>query len=295
MIYCKTLDKSYATKDEMFADLLKNEEAIISVKKSAEHKSIEKGMPRVDFLDESKAEAISEKAGFKVEEGYIYPVISTTRYLDSHKDVHFDGCFKRTVREQQGKVFYITDHKLEFSNIIAYPKDVKMFIAELPWQWVGKDYEGNTEALVFKIKKDAIQRDDVKKAIEEKMADFENSIRMRYVTVKLAINSKDKDYAVQKAYWDATIDQVANRKEAEEDGFYWGVEELGIYKEGSLVIAGGSNDATSIIQSGDAITDNKNKSDENPNDTVQLVEQQATAEAKAKKDELIKVLTQMHY
>lgn len=291
MIYCKTLDKSYASQDAMFADLVKNEQSIIRLKREGDYKSVEKGHPMVTFLDETKAELVSEKAGFKVEEGYIYPVISTTKYMDSHLDVHFDGCFKRTVKEQQGKVYYITDHKLELANVIAYPKDVQMFIADIPWQWVGKEFEGTTQALVFKIRKDAIQRDDVRKAIDEHLANFENSIRMRYVTVKMAIKSKDKDYAVQNAYWNERIGEVANRKVAEAEGYFFGVEELGIWKEGSLVVAGGSNDATSIIQSGDTITEqNSNKSDENPNESVQLEEQKA----KAKKDELIKVLKQMY-
>ena len=42
------------------------------------------------------------------------------------------------------------------------------------------------------------------------------------------------------------INEIANKEVAIEQGYFWGVEELKIHKEGSLVVAGGSNDATSI-------------------------------------------------
>lgn len=257
-IYCKELDRYFDTHEDMFAQLKANESAIITMKTENIYKSVEKGHSKLKFLDTTKVSVEdAEKAGFKVEDDYIYPIISTTKYMDSHSDVHFDGCFKRTVKEQKGNVYYILDHELKFNSIIAWQKDVEMFISDIPWSWVGKDYEGNTQALVFKIRKDAIILPNVLKAIEDKDAEFENSIRMRYIKVKFAINSNNKDYAVNKQYWDSRINEIANNKEAKEQGYFWGVEELAIYKEGSLVVAGGSNDATSIVTGNDKNANNK--------------------------------------
>ena len=70
---------------------------------------------------------------------------------------------------------------------------------------------------------------------------------MRYIHIKLAINSNDEDYIENKSYFDARVNEIANKEVAIERGYFWGVEELGIFKEGSLVVAGGSNDATAII------------------------------------------------
>lgn len=264
---CDIPDKTFDTQEELFAALKENEEKIISIKKANIYEAHKKAQLSFLNLDVSKLND-SQKADFKTKEGYIYPVISTTRFLDSHKDVHIDGCFSRTVKDQQGKVFYALDHELKWNSIISYPKDVRMFVADIPWGLVGKDYEGTTQGLVFEINKENV-RPDVLKAIVEKATDFENSIRMVYFKVKLAINSTAKEYKENKTYWDETISLIANKEDAEKDGYFWGVPELGIYKEGSLVIAGGSNSATSIIQHEDPSKDNPNNKEQNPSNDSQ--------------------------
>jgi len=240
-------DREFATKEAMFKELKSNEDKLIGLKKAQIYEGRIKGQFSFLNLDASKMSS-TVKANFDVKDGFIYPVISTTRFMDSHKDVHFDGCFTKTKNEQQGKVYYALDHKLDFANVAAWPKDVNMFTAMLDWALVGKDYYGETEGLVFEIAKNNV-RPDVLEAIEAKKADFENSIRMVYHKIKLAANSTDKDLAENKAYFDSRVESIANKTEAYENGYFWGVEELGIYREGSLVIAGGSNSATSIILS----------------------------------------------
>lgn len=236
-------NKTFSTKEELFSELKKHESKLISLKKAAVYKSHEKG--QFSFLNADKIEG-SSKAGFIAKEGYIYPIISTTNYMDSHKDVHFNGSMTKTANEQQGKALYALDHKLEFDSVIAWQKDVRMFVSQIDWSLVGKNYLGSTEALVFEIAKDKVVRKDVLQAIENKSSEFENSIRMVYYKIVLGMNSNNKDHAENKAYYDSRINQIANKEVAEEHGHFWGVEELGIYKEGSLVVAGGSNDATSI-------------------------------------------------
>lgn len=238
--------RSYETKEDLFQDLKKNEARLIDIKKSEIHKSCDKG--QISFLNAEKAFENAEIKNFRAKQGYIYPIISTTNYRDSHKDVHFNGCFNKTVKEQQGKVVYALDHELKYDSILAWQKDIRMFKASIDWALVGKDYEGETEALVFEINKSAFARKDVLQAIEDKVSDFENSIRMVYHKLKLGINSENKEYAENKAYFDSKIDLIANKDAVLDDGYFWGVEELAIYKEGSLVVSGGSNDATSIYE-----------------------------------------------
>lgn len=245
MIKCLELgNREFSCKEEMYLALAKNAEAIISLKKSQVYKAHEKGQA-VNIFD--RAPDLAFKASFSTSEKNIYPVISTTNYRDSHKDVHFNGCFGKTCTEQQGKVMYALDHKMEWDSVISWPKDTGMFISALDWGLVGKNYAGQTEGLVFDINKAKIVRRDVLQSIEEKRAEFENSIRMVYYKIKFGANSQEKSLAAEKAYYDSKIDMIANKADVEEDGYFWGVEELGIYREGSLVVAGGSNDATRII------------------------------------------------
>ncbi len=236
-------NKSFTTKEELFSELKKNEEKLISLKKSQVYKSHEKG--QFSFLNCDKIHGSTKGVDF-AKDGFIYPIISTTNYMDSHKDVHFAGSMNKTAKEQNGKVVYALDHELKWDSIIAWQKDVNMFVTTVDWSVVGKNYLGKTEALVFEINKDNVNRKDVLTAIENKVADFENSIRMVYYKINLGLNSNAKENATNKAYYDSRINEIANKEVAIEDGYFWGVEELGIHKEGSLVVAGGSNDATSI-------------------------------------------------
>lgn len=254
-------NKSFATKEDLFFELKKNEDRLISLKTSEVYKSHEKG--QFSFLNFDKSEGV-DKGLYGAKANHIYPIISTTNYMDSHKDVHFNGSMTKTAKEQNGKVVYALDHELKFDSIIAWQKDVNMFVRQIDWALVGKDYIGKTEALIFEIAKDKITRKDVLTAIENKVSEFQNSIRMVYVKMILGMNSKDKEHANNKAYYDSRINQIANKEVAEDEGYFWGVEELKIYKEGSLVVAGGSNDATSIYNKEIEAVDNTSKQKQEP-------------------------------
>lgn len=243
MIKCHLFpEKEFATKEELFYELKTNEKRLIELKQSQVYKGCEKDSTgSFIHIADSTVKGID---GAK--EDCIYPIISTTKFYDSHGDVHFDGCFGKTVKDQQGKVNYALDHELKYDSIIAWKEDVRMFVQKVDWSLVNKSYLGQTEALIFEIPKDKFKRKDVLEAITANASKFENSIRMMYVKTKLGINSTEKYYADNKAYYDAMINQIANKEEVEKQGYFFGVEELKIWKEGSLVVAGGSNSATAI-------------------------------------------------
>ena len=241
-------DKEFKNKAELFKSLKENEQRIIELKKAQIHKGAEKGQISFLDVDATKINQTNKGIGFEAKKGYIYPIISTTNYFDTHKDVHFKGSMTKTAIEQQGKVYYALDHKLEYDNILAWQKDVRMFIADIPWGLVNKNYEGTTEALIFEIEKSKIRKQSIIDDIENKNAEFQNSIRMIYYKISMGINSTEDEYKENKQYFDSKIDLIANKEDVIEDGYFFGVEELGISKEGSLVVAGGSNDATSIYE-----------------------------------------------
>lgn len=245
----------FATKNELFQALFKNQDDFIDLKKSQVYKSCEKGSLSIPHSKSAAATKSIEGA----QEGFIYPIVSTTKFMDSHMDVHFDGCFNRTVKNQQGKVKYVLDHELRYESVIAWQNDVKMIKQSIDWGVVGKDFDGQTEALIFEINKENIKRKDVLRDIENKVEEFENSIRMVYHKIRLGMNSDLKDHKANKKYFDDRIDSIANKDEVMDLGYFWGVEELGIYKEASLVVAGGSNSATSIFESAES-TSNKHDS-----------------------------------
>jgi hypothetical protein len=234
-------DKEFTSKEAMFDALLFNSAHIIDVKMKTVQKSCEKGNGGILTLLKEEDTA---KAPFEMKEGYIYPVINTTRYMDSHKDVHFDNLWKQSLVEEEGKIAYVLDHRLGIETMIAWPEDVKSFAKNVPWSFVGKSYSGNTQALIYEIRKESIDNPTALKVIAGKRP-VQNSVRMQYGEVILGINDKRPEFKDQKAYFDEMIDTIANKDVVLKDGYFWGVPKAFIREEGSMVLRG-SNDATPI-------------------------------------------------
>jgi len=231
-------DREFSSKLELFKALQASATEIIDLKKAQLITSDSvKMLPFKEGVELGKS--------LTLEEGFIYPVINTTKYMDSHNDVHFNGIWDHSLKDQKGKIYYLANHQLEVGKVIAYPKDVEMMVEELEWKFLGADYPGKTQALIFKVNKNNIRLQDAKDIINEKI-DIEHSVRMQYVTIYLAVNSEDSDYKEEKATYDKYISMVANKSVAEEKGYFWAVTEAKIHKEGSMVLAG-SNDITPMI------------------------------------------------
>ena len=261
MITCKQFPgKTFNSKEEVFKHLRENVSKIIAVKKATIHKSFENGCVFSGFL--LKEDGNIGKVGPQMKEDYIYPVINTTRYLDMHDDAHFDGIWNKSVKEQNGKIFYVTDHETKIDSIIAWPEDVNVMVKSVPWSFVGKDYQGNTEALIYEIPKDKLVHEGAKKIIADKRP-VQNSVRMQYVTIKLAMNSTAKEDITYKEYYDKRINEIANKDVAEAQGYFFGIEEAKIVTEGSMVIRG-SNDATPIRQKDTVAVDDTTEKIEPP-------------------------------
>lgn len=258
MITCKYFPgKKFPNKKELFAELRANIKKIISVKTSEIYDSYKKGAIDISFIPEdvySKINNDTIKTGPQMKDGYVYPIINTTRYMDMHDDVHFDGTFQRSAKEQNGKLYYVADHEIKIGSIIAWPEDVNVMVKQIPWSFVNKSYSGTTEALIYEIDQKKIVHDKALSIIKEKRP-VQNSVRMQYISIKLGMNSDDPNDKEYKTYYDTRIKDIVNKDVAEEKGYFFGVEEAKIIKEGSMVILG-SNDATSIRQKieADAIT-----------------------------------------
>jgi len=247
-IFCKELNQEFDSKTEMFKELVKNESKIVDLKKATIKES--DSVSTFFALKESAYKGLDF-----VKEGFYYPVINTTNFLDSHDDVHFPNIWNRSLKDKANKIFYVLEHRLSIDNVIAFPNDVNAFVKTVSWNDLGFNYPGETQALIYEIGKDKIKIPKIKELLEEKTA-FENSVRMRYITIKLAINTKDPDMVKYKTLWDERAPLVVNIDKNEEDGYFWAIDEASIEKEGSLCLFG-SNSATPIIYGAGESTSNK--------------------------------------
>lgn len=231
--------KEFATKKELFKHLKLNEDKIISLKQATIKNSEGCVFPMAKLGNEIS------KGIEGLEEGFIYPIINTTNYMDSHSDVHFPKIWNKSIKEQKGEIFYVINHSLQVGSVIAFQEDVKVLVVDIKWNELGKDFSGVTQALMFKTNADDSAPSQAIKIIEDKKP-IEHSVRMQYVKLFLAMNSDAKDDKEYKKRYDKHINDIANKEDVENQGYFWGVTEAKIFKEGSMVLFG-SNDITPLI------------------------------------------------
>lgn len=241
MIVCKELNTSFETKELMFealrtnkADLIaqkkmqtKYADAVCYVSKVTDHKgdTIKADTVDVGSVDSLKADL----------------VINTTKIMDSHSDVHLDGIWSKSVKEQKN-LYLLQEHKMSFKTIIT--DKVKASVKKLPWSEVGANFSGDTEALVFSSEIDKSRNEFM---FDQYAKGFvkNHSVGMRYVKLDLALDSESKHDQVEKEVWDQHIDSVVNKSDAEAQGYFWAVGEAKII-EGSAVPVG-SNQITPVL------------------------------------------------
>jgi hypothetical protein len=234
----------FNSKEELFKHIRENKEILIDAKKSVIQKSVDKGSAVVSkcldllkFTDQLK--------GIKIDDNFYYIAVNSTMILDSHDDLHDNGLWKKSVQETQGKNYLVCDHELEVLQTITRKEHIEIFTAKIPFSLIGQPYQGDTEVLVYKIPKDQIKIEAVKEWLDSGDS-IEASVRMRYVTILLALDSNDPEDATEKANYDAYINRIANKNDFEYIPYFYIIKEAQNVRESSLVVAG-SNHATGLI------------------------------------------------
>jgi len=264
-------DKTYSTKEELFKDLRENADDIMALKKAQIQKSCEKGLSvTCKSLDLMKFS--DQLKGIKIDDDYYYIAVNTTRILDSHDDLHIDGIWNKTIKEQQFKNYLVADHELKISDVIVKKEYVEIFVAKIPFSLLGKPYKGDTQALIYKVPKDKIIHQKAKEWLESG-DDIEGSVRMQYVTLFFAMDSLNPEDAAAKKNYDDYYDTIANKEDFEYIPYYFGIKEAKNVKESSLVVFG-SNWATGVLENKQAeksLEDNKEEPDTSTQKSEQLL------------------------
>jgi hypothetical protein len=214
--------------------------------------------------DVVKAEAIEPDA-IKIKTRLI---INTTKLYDSHGDVHFDQMWNKSIGETKEN-YHIKEHAFGFDGLIS--KEVKVFAKQMNWHELGIDYDGKTQALIYDstIDKSQTARPEMFTAYKSGMIN-QHSVGMRYVKFDLAVN--DKRYEKEFDVWQKYYDEIVNKQEPLDAGFFWAITE-GKNIEGSAVLRG-SNWATPTlsIQQTKGEPDKSTRKQEPPKGTLKASE-----------------------
>jgi hypothetical protein len=246
MIVCKELDKSFDTKSKLFEALRTNKSHIIEMKKAQVLKSCEKETTiKARLLKPELLSGASKE--LLLDSNYHHIAVNSTKILDSHEDLHLDGLWSKSVKEQQGKNYLVLDHQLSVFNTVVKKEDIEMFTAVVSFAAIGKAYEGDTEVLVYKFLKSKVLIPSISEWLESG-DDIEASVRMQYVKLDLAMDSEEEADKEAKRIFDKYYPIIANKEDFEEIRYFWVISEAKNVRESSLVLAG-SNGATGAIES----------------------------------------------
>jgi hypothetical protein len=256
-------NKKFETKEELFKELKSNLDFITDAKKTQIQKSCEKGISvtckSLDLLKFS-----DQLKGIKIDDNFHYIAVNSTLILDSHEDLHLNNIWNKSIKEQQGKNYLVIDHELEVDKVVVRKEHIEMFVAKIPFALLGKPYDGDTQALIYKVPKSQVKHATVKEWLESG-DDIEASVRMQYVTFVLCMDSNDPDDKTYKENYDLYYPMIANKEDFEYISYFFAIKEAKNVRESSLVIFG-SNSTTGQI------TNTKNKS-EAVDDTTETKEE----------------------
>jgi hypothetical protein len=189
-------------------------------------------------------------------------VINTAGYMDSCSDVHIAGLWKKTLRENKN-LLHLQEHVSQFDHVIS--DHVKGFTQEMSWRELGYNADGNTEALIFRSEIDKARNPFMFNQYARGFVK-NHSVGMRYVKLFMCLDSEDSDLSQYKENWDKYIDSVVNRKEAEDQGYFWAVTEAKAF-EGSSVVMGANSVTPTISVKQEPSQDTQNTNTEPPEGT----------------------------
>ena len=235
MIVCKELNTTFETDKELFEALKKNKDEIIGLKKANILKSCEKGISlTAKPLDYSKL--TTQTKNISIDDNHYYIAVNSTRILDSHKDLHLDNIWNKSVRDLQGKNYLVDSHILTVKTTIVRREHIKMFTAIIPFSMIGKSYQGETEVLIYQFPKDKVLDEDVKDWLESGDS-IEGSVKMRYTDISLAMKSNEEEHKEELKNYETYSPIIVNKSDFEEEiKYFWAVKQAMNVHESSLVL-----------------------------------------------------------
>jgi hypothetical protein len=110
-------------------------------------------------------------------------------------------------------------------------EDISMFTAEIPFSLIGKNYDGDTYALIYKVAKNRIVNKDAKEWLNDGYS-LEASVRMQYMDISIAVKSNNPDYAKENADYEKFYPMIANIDEFDDEVVYF-LEDDYLHLDGS--------------------------------------------------------------
>lgn len=247
------------TKSELFAYLRENESKIIKQKKS---------MPIKSDLFEWGCLPVNQKQNVKengdaLNEGEIEVnnIANLSGWCDSYMDVMIKDSWKKTI-DDKGIVYHLKNHSYKTDDIVGKDPELYTKVFNLDYFGIQSDVE-KAQALMM--------RSIVSKEYDKKTFLLyrdgqvkQHSIGLRYIIIKLCLDSDLEEDKTYKDNWNKYYSQVINKELVDKHGFFWAVVEAKIL-ENSCVLFGANEHtgtySTSAKEEIEAVDDNTSETE----------------------------------
>lgn len=260
MIYCKELEKSFEDKEDMLLELSKNLSHVIDKKKSALKFSDSYGLSvSVEGVTPDVINALKEitiKSFGQAEKSIDYTkeanlpnlivtvISNTTNFFDSHKDVHLDNVWNKTIADNKGAGFdHLQEHRNGFATVIS--ENAKTKIVKTTFRDLGFDYDGKTQALQHVSIIDPIRNLFMYNQYANNWVK-QHSVGMGYRGDIFYCANTEVEYMKEyKDNWDKYYPVIANKEDVDEVGYFWAVTQAKLYEFSA--VPKGSNPITPTL------------------------------------------------
>lgn len=229
----------FTTKSQLFDYLISNKQDLIDFAKKTVKYADSFGLSNFEttIVKDFNATAVSSDTDTEIKRTIIG---NSYNWLDSHDDVHLDGCFAVSIEQNKANIQHLHDHVYQLMAKVGTPNNI--YEGAISWTQLGVNKAGYTQSLFMDS--------TIKKSMNQSIFDQykageiqQHSVGMQYSKIFLAVNDPERkeEYAV----WNQYIGMIGNRSKAEEKGYFWAVKEAKLI-EISCVIAG-SNELTPTL------------------------------------------------
>lgn len=229
----------FKTKTEAFVYLKANEKSIIKTKTS---------MPIKSDIFEYGCLPVNTKQTIKEDGEMLNPneievnsIANLSGWCDSYMDVMIKDNWKKTITDK-AIVYHLKNHKYSTDDIVGKDPELYTKIFDLAYFGIQSDVT-KAQALMM--------RSIVTKEYDEKTYFLyrdnqikQHSIGLRYVIIKLCLDSPEDEDKQYKENWDKYYAQVINKEKVDSKGYFWAVVESKILENSCVLF--GANENTGV-------------------------------------------------
>lgn len=222
---------------EIIKSKLANKEALINIKRATvKHTD---GLILTPKLIVPNGEAVKSELPKDTEDVLYRTIIANTyNYMDSHEDVHLNGCFTKSINENKRQL-YIKDHANYTTEIAG--KVLKAYEQGGTFKDFGLDNDKETQAFLKDV---AIYREQSEQFFSQMKNGMINqhSVGMMYIKIALAVD--DASHEEEYKLYTSILPKIANYQEVEEKGYFFAVQEARELETSAVTL--GSNGVTGV-------------------------------------------------